>query len=70
MQPISMMNENTLNYNQYLSLIKKQVSYAKTIYDTLSETVKQVKQPEQQQPVMLQQQLNQINSSIQQSNVS
>lgn len=47
--------ETTLSYPQYLSVIKKQVNFAKTIYDILSEGAKQIKQSEptiqqQQQP--------------------
>lgn len=67
-QPPSMMNDNSLNYHQYLNLIKKQVTYARTIYETLSDTVKQIKQTDQpmMQQAPPQQQLNQGNPVMQQ----
>jgi len=64
-----MLQDNSISYTQYLSIIKKQVNYAKSVYDILQEAVKQIRQtdppimPQQQQP---QQQTNQINPMIQQ----
>ncbi|KAJ6217851.1 hypothetical protein RDWZM_009008 [Blomia tropicalis] len=59
--------ENSLAYNHYLNLIKKQVSYAKSVYEILSESVKQIKapeapiipQPQQMNPIQQQQQQQQ-----------
>lgn len=61
-----MINDNTLNYNQYLGHIKKQVIYAKTIYETLSDAVRHIKdapQLQQQQPQL--NPINPLNPSIQ-----
>jgi len=72
-------SESTVGYPQYLSIIKKQVNYAQTVYDILQETVKKIRQsdqpmmpqpvvpqPQQQPPLPQQPQMNPINPLMQQ----
>lgn len=53
------MVNNTISYSDYVNVIKKQVSYAKSIYDILSDSARQIRvepPPAMMPPQTLQQQ--------------
>lgn len=52
--PPAGMAHNTISYSEYLGVIKKQVSYAKAVYDILSDAARQIKNEPPQQPPMQQ----------------
>lgn len=58
--PLGGMGNNTISYSDYVNVIKKQVSYAKSIYDILSDSARQIRaEPPPPQPMMPPQALQQ-----------